>query len=239
MRFFPRLLVVLLAALGCISVPAALYAADTPAAAAASTTPVAAAAPVNPAGAVGVGTANNAILIDLLVKKGILTSTEASSLRNVSGSAGMEQLLLLLKAKGVVSESEADELTSANAETMHSLVDTESGGLQTATLTSPQASQQPKLAEPTGPTVIPAIAPVRVLPLDPPAKDALVPALKLGVVRLLPYGFIKATEAYDSLDPTGDDFPRPGFSAADTGPTKNPEWHMKARSTRIGSSPPG
>ena len=235
MRFFPRLLVVLLAALGCISVPAALYAADTPAAAAASTTPVAAAAPVNPAGAVGVGTANNAILIDLLVKKGILTSTEASSLRNVSGSAGMEQLLLLLKAKGVVSESEADELTSANAETMHSLVDTESGGLQTATLTSPQASQQPKLAEPTGPTVIPAIAPVRVLPLDPPAKDALVPALKLGVVRLLPYGFIKATEAYDSLDPTGDDFPRPGFSAADTGPTKNPEWHMKARSTRIGS----
>ncbi|MGB8889849.1 MAG: hypothetical protein WCC87_24210, partial [Candidatus Korobacteraceae bacterium] len=109
MRFFPRLLVVLLAALGCISVPAALYAADTPAAAAASTTPVAAAAPVNPAGAVGVGTANNAILIDLLVKKGILTSTEASSLRNVSGSAGMEQLLLLLKAKGVVSESEADE----------------------------------------------------------------------------------------------------------------------------------
>ncbi len=220
----------------CLALAETAFAADAnTSTAAAGTTTTGAATSAAPTTTAGPGSAVSSTLVDLLVKKGILTSTEASSLRNVSGSAGMEQLLLLLKAKGVVSESEADELTSANAETMHSLVDTESGGLQTATLTTPQASQQPKLAEPTGPTVIPAIAPVRVLPLDPPAKDALVPALKLGVVRLLPYGFIKATEAYDSLDPTGDDFPRPGFSAADTGPTKNPEWHMKARSTRIGS----
>jgi hypothetical protein len=53
--------------------------------------------------------------------------------------------------------------------------------------------------------------------------------------RVIPYGFIKATEAYDSLDPTGDDFPRPGFTAADTGPNKNPEWHMKARASRVGA----
>ena len=52
---------------------------------------------------------------------------------------------------------------------------------------------------------------------------------------MTPYGFIKATAAYDSLSPTGDDFPRPAFSAADTGPNNNPEFHMKARATRIGS----
>ncbi len=201
--------------------------------AAASATPTTTAAPTTNAGP---GSAISPTLVDLLVRKGILTSAEASSLRNVSGSAGMDQLLLLLKAKGVLSDTEASELatTTANPDSMHSLIDTESGGMQTASLTTPQATQ-PKPPEPTGPTVIPAIAPVRVLPLDPPAKDALVPALKLGAVKLLPYGFIKATEAYDSLDPTGDDFPRPGFTAADTGPTKNPEWHMKARSTRFGS----
>lgn len=172
----------------------------------------------------------------MLVKKGVLTSAEASSLRNVSGSAGMAQLLSLLKAKGIVTDTEAAELKSAgpDAYTMHSLMDTESGGMQTASLTSPQATQT-KPAE-TGPTVVPAIAPVRVLPLDPPTKDSLIGGIKLGSgARMMPYGFVKATAAYDSLDPTGDDFPRPGFTAADTGPNNNPEFHLKARSSRVGS----
>ena len=66
----------------------------------------------------------------MLVKKGVLTSAEASSLRNVSGSAGMAQLLSLLKAKGIVTDTEAADLKSAgpDAYTMHSLIDTESGG---------------------------------------------------------------------------------------------------------------
>ena len=88
---------------------------------------------------------------------------------------------------------------------------------------------------PAIPPVIPAIAPVRVLSLDPPLKEGLTPGIMIGGVTLRPYGFIKTTLAYDSLDPTGDDFPRPGFSAADTGPNKNPEFHLKARSTRFGS----
>jgi hypothetical protein len=74
-----------------------------------------------------------------------------------------------------------------------------------------------------------------VLPIDAPNKDALKPAFTLGAVRVLPYGFIKATTAYDSYDPTGDDFPRPGFTAADSGPTTNPQFHIKARATRMGS----
>jgi hypothetical protein len=88
---------------------------------------------------------------------------------------------------------------------------------------------------PPPPSVIPAIAPVQVLPLGPPPKDGLIPGIMLGGITVRPYGFIKTTAAYDTLDPTGDDFPRPGFTAADTGPNKNPEFHLKARSTRMGS----
>jgi Skp family chaperone for outer membrane proteins len=88
---------------------------------------------------------------------------------------------------------------------------------------------------PAPPTIVPAIAPIRVLSLDPAKKEGLTPGIMLGGVTVTPYGFIKATAAYDSLDPTGDDFPRPAFTAADTGPNNNPEFHLKARSTRFGS----
>ena len=233
MREYFRSPAITLITIACLLMPAILSAADSSAPAADPTSAAAAAAP-NTSGA-SVGTVINPTLVDLLVKKGVLTTSEANSLKNVSGSAGMDQLLLLLKAKGVVTATEAADLKSANADadTMHSLVDIESGGGQSANLTNSQVQNKPP--EPTGPTVIPAIAPVRVLPLDPPTKDGMA-GIKLGSgAKISPYGFIKATEAYDSLDPTGDDFPRPGFTAADTGPTKNPEWHMKARSTRIGS----
>src|SRR5271167_56558 len=224
-----------LVVIACLLFPAILFAADASAATAVDPNNAAAsAAPANSASA-GPGSVINPSLVDLLVKKGILTTTEANSLRNMSGSAGMEQLLILLKAKGVVNDSEAAELKSAaEADTMHSIMDTESGPLTTASLVAGQATQA-KPPEPPGPTVIPAIAPLRVLPLDPPAKDGLKPAFTLGAVRVLPYGFIKSTMAYDSYDPTGDDFPRPGFTAADSGPNKNPEFHLKARSTRMGS----
>ena len=229
-----------LVVIACLMFPAVLFAADASAATAVDPNSAAAsAAPTNNGASAGAGPGFviSPTLVDLLVKKGILTTTEANSLRNVSGSAAMEQLLLLLKAKGVVNDTEAAELknATAEAESMHSLVDTESGPLTSASLITGQAAQA-KPAEPTGPVVIPAIAPVRVLPLDPPVKDSLLPALKLGGgARLLPYGFIKSTMAYDSYDPTGDDFPRPGFTAADSGPNKNPEFHLKARSTRMGS----
>jgi hypothetical protein len=226
-----------LVVIACLLFPAVLFAADASAATAVDPNTAAAnGAPTNSGASAGPGSAISPSLVDLLVKKGILTTAEASSLRNVSGSAGMEQLLLLLKAKGVVNDAEAAELKSATAEaeSMHSLVDTESGPLTSANLVSGQAAQAKPL-EPPVQVVIPAIAPVRVLPLNPPIKDALKPAFTLGAVRVLPYGFIKATMAHDSLDPTGDDFPRPGFTATDTGPNKNPEFHIKARSTRMGS----
>ncbi len=224
-------------ATACLVMAATAFAADStnPTAAPATTATATAATAAAPAAA-GPGTVINPSLVDLLVKKGILTGAEASSLRNVSGSAAMEQLLLLLKTKGVVSDTEAAELKTASpdADTMHSLVDIEPG-MATASLTT--ASGQTKPAEPKGPSVIPAIAPVRVLPLNPPTKDGLL-GIKLGSGAILsPYGFIKSTAAYDSYQPYGDDFIKPLFLAGGTnsGPGSNPEFHLKARSTRFGS----
>jgi hypothetical protein len=183
----------------------------------------------------GANSSVNSAVIELLVKKGILTSSEANSLV-AAGSAGTEQLLLLLKAKGLVTDSDVAAMKSAvpPAESMHVLSEVASGTTQSATLsTGSQAPPAPK--GPPPPVVIPAVAPVRVLPVDPPEKGGVVPGLSLGPVKVRPYGFIKTTMAYDSYDPTGDDFPRPGFTAADSGPNKNPEFHLKARATRVGS----
>ena len=82
-----------------------------------SNSAAASAAPANAGASAVHGSVINPSLVDLFVKKGILTTTEANSLRNMSGSAGMEQLFILLKAKGVVNDSEAAELKSAAEET--------------------------------------------------------------------------------------------------------------------------
>lgn len=99
----------------------------------------------------------------------------------------------------------------------------------------------PAEKKPAPPTVVPAIAPLRVLPLDPPVKEGLIPGFKLGAVKVAPFGFIKATVARDSSAPNGDDFPFPGIflnssSPFSTGPTNDPSFHLKARASRFGAS---
>ena len=61
------------------------------------------------------------------------------------------------------------------------------------------------------PNVVQAVAPVRVLPIDPPVKNGLVPAFRLAGVHVTPYGFLKSTAVEDSSNPHGDDFPLPGL----------------------------
>jgi hypothetical protein len=62
--------------------------------------------------------------------------------------------------------------------------------------------------------------------------------LKVGPVTFTPYGFIKTTAEQDSSSPNGDDFPIPGglmlLPGSNTGPNADPEFHMKARQSRIG-----
>jgi len=237
MRDSFRLAIVILAVVGCLLLPAALCAADNNSATATGTTGASATAAPASGASPGIGSAANTTLLDLLVTKGILTSSEANSLRNVSGPAGMDQLLQLLKAKGVVNESEAAELkAAADAEPSHTIYDTESSGMPSLSLTTAGMTQT-KPAESQGPSVIPAIAPLRVLPIGPPVKEGIGPAIKLGSGAFLsPYGFIKSTAAYDSYQPYGDDFIKPLFLAGGTNSAPDSsEFHIKARSTRFGS----
>src|SRR5208283_811651 len=94
---------------------------------------------------------------------------------------------------------------------------------------------------------LPAIAPIRVLPICVP-KDpkGLIPDIKLGSGAMItPYGFFKATSVYDSTNSGGstfgnNDFPLPlllqGGTTADTGPDSGSQFHIKARSSRFGAN---
>src|SRR5581483_4321107 len=84
------------------------------------------------------------------------------------------------------------------------------------------------------PPVIPAVAPIRVLQLEPSKVGGLVPDIKLGSgAKLKLYGFFKASSVYDTMSQQGNDFPLPGF-LGDTGPEASPEFHIKARASRFG-----
>jgi hypothetical protein len=84
-------------------------------------------------------------------------------------------------------------------------------------------------------TVNEALVPIRALPVGGVKRGAVKAAFQADGVGVLPYGFVKVTAVEDSSEPTGDDFPLPGF-LCDTGPDGAPEFHIKARSTRFGAN---
>jgi len=181
-------------------------------------------------------------LLQLLVSKGVLNPEEAKSL-NGTPAQQRAQLLELLRQKGILSASDYETLTtpSASAQVAPNLVASTTPILPLA-VTSPVADPQPAApAKPAPPTFIPAVAPVRVLPIDSPKREGLIPDLKIGPVRVKPYGFFKTSAVYDSSSPLGNDFPLPEFltsapAGTDTGPDGNPAFHIKARALRIGAN---
>ncbi len=101
---------------------------------------------------------------------------------------------------------------------------------------NPTEPGAPSLVERIPSTVVnPALMPVRTLPVGGLTRGAMTPAFKAGGVGLTPYGFIKATMVEDSSSPQGDDAPLP-YISANSGPNGDPEFHIKARSTRFGSN---
>jgi hypothetical protein len=161
-------------------------------------------------------------LLSLLLSKGLLTPAEAEAIRSTNNSADQrDRLVTLLKDKGVISAAEYETLRSNTAATTTG----EPVG-NTATVAA-----RPK---PTLRPVIAAIAPVRLLPIDVPQREGLIPDLKLGSgVRIKPYGYFKTSVIHDSSSPQGNDFPLP-LLANDTGPNGSPEFHIKARALRLG-----
>jgi hypothetical protein len=170
-------------------------------------------------------------LLRLLVTKGLLTTEEAAVVLS-SGTADQQRdrLAILLKDKGVISNAEFNALQS----TATHLTPGGSGLNVNATPSIPTmpAAAVPKPAAP--PPVIAAVAPIRLLPIEPQARQGLIPDLKLGSgARIKPYGYFKTSIIHDSSSPLGNDFPLP-LLAADTGPSGSPEFHLKARALRLG-----
>jgi hypothetical protein len=170
-------------------------------------------------------------LVRVLISKGILTETEGHTIA-ASGSPieQRDRLATLLRDKGL--------LTGAEYEAVRTVVPAEAF----AKVTSPanraaeaEASSKPQTPAPA-PTVIAAVAPVRLLGIDPPKREGLIPDIKLGTgVRLKLYGFFKTSIIHDSSSPQGNDFPLP-LLASDTGPNGSPEFHLKARAFRFGAN---
>jgi hypothetical protein len=141
-----------------------------------------------------------------------------------SGTAAQQRdrLALLLKDKGLISNAEFDALQS-----------TAVSGSSLSVNAAPSSTNMPVAAAPK-PSVIAAVAPIRLLPIEPQAREGLIPDLKLGSgARIKPYGYFKTSVIHDSSSPLGNDFPLP-LLAADTGPRGAPEFHLKARALRLG-----
>jgi len=182
-------------------------------------------------------------LLGVLVTKGVLAPSEANAIRSASPNAQFQALVEVLSRKGVLSAADLSAAAQPAAVAASPVAVSEAA---TSSLADPQTGQaQPvrpsKVAgdlPPLPPGVIPAVLPVRVFPVDPPKTGGLA-GIKAGPITPAPYGFIKATVVHDSSDPDGDDFAFPALflnaaSATNTGPTKDPEFHIKARSTRFG-----
>lgn len=183
---------------------------------------------------------NLAALLDALLKKGVLAPAEIDAIRVAAPDAELQLLVQALARKGLLSAAGLSATATATATPSVSAA-TPAPAAGSAPPPKPQAAPvpQPELAELKPPSVsaIPAIVPVRVLAFDAPQPGGLI-GLKVGPVTFTPYGFIKATGEQDSSSPNGDDFPIPAglmlLPGSNTGPNADPEFHMKARQSRMG-----
>ncbi|HUK54790.1 MAG TPA: hypothetical protein VL099_16005 [Candidatus Binatia bacterium] len=209
-------------------------------------------------------------LVQLLQSKGILTAEEAASVGTASSPAeANERLAHLLLNKGLISQEEYNATAAASSV---SAVQSQAapGGAHMVNAAAPVnpapsvkapnpvAADRPNTAAwPVSPMMvgydpgdgasadagtIPAVAPIRVLPIGLP-KDpkGVIPDIKLGSGAMItPYGFFKASAVYDTTNSGGgvfgnNDFPLP-LLLGDTGPDAGSQFHIKARSARAGAN---
>lgn len=173
-------------------------------------------------------------LVRVLISKGVLNEVEG---RTISASATpseqRDRLATLLRDKGLLSvaEYEAVRTVVPTEDKTKTLASAPENAAPAATET-PRETQTPAPA----PTVIAAVAPVRLLGIDSPKREGLIPDIKLGTgARVKLYGFFKTSIIHDSSSPLGNDFPLP-LLAGDTGPNSSPEFHLKARAFRFGAN---
>ena len=194
------------------------------------------AAAANPSIAPMAGNANITALLGVLVMKGVLAPSEANAIRNAAPEAEFQLLVAALARKGVVNAADFSATSAAAPAPPAVAVSV----VEAPVVQAPQAAAPP--AKTPAPKVIPAVAPIRVLQLEPSKADGLIPDLKLGSgAKLKLYGMVKTSVIYDTSSPYGTDMPLPGFITAsgtgfDPGPTRSPEFHAKARFARVGTN---
>src|SRR5712671_3268338 len=196
-------------------------------------------------------------LVRVLRAKGILTDEEVAQLSQASSASDANQRLAkLLLVKGVISQADYDQSvavpdmmnassTAVTAPTVIAAVYRVpvNNGANVAPVSSvaPSGTRPSDQTASAPPAVIPAAAPLRVLPIDVPKQGGLIPDIKLGSgANMKLYGFFKASAVSDTASSGGpnfgsQDFPLPLMIGGDTGPTGDPQVHIKARAFRIGS----
>ena len=170
-------------------------------------------------------------LVRVLVTKGVLTAEEARLVTTGSPAEQRDRLAALLRDKGVISSAEFESVRTNVPAAATSEVAIMNANYKTKAAVEPSAAPQP-----SPPAAIAAVAPVRLLGIDSPKREGLIPDIKLGTgARLKFYGIFKTSLIHDSSSPQGNDFPLP-LLAADTGPNNSPEFHLRARGLRLGAN---
>jgi hypothetical protein len=192
-------------------------------------------------------------LVQLLQSKGILTPDEAATISQAaSADEANARLAQLLYSKGVISKQDYDQmlvpsLVQTGAVSQPHLVNAVIHVTPKAPPSTPSSGDlgmEPGFSYGSLPTetgVIPAVAPVRVLPIDIPKQGGLIPDIKLGSgANMKIYGFFKMSAIEETANPGGAafgpvDFPLPMLIGGDTGPTSGHQFRIKDRQFRIGS----
>jgi hypothetical protein len=181
-------------------------------------------------------------LAEILLRKGILTPEDMKQV-DAAPTADQSEFVLarILADKGVISKTEFEQIAgtgpvngpaaaaakAAPEPKVLPEVSSQPVTKQTASLKPPDA------AKPQQPAIVAAITPIRALPVGGVSRSPEATAIKSNGVGFTPYGAIKATAVEDSSSPYGDDFPLPGFMC-DSGPDSASEFHVKARSSKVG-----
>lgn len=182
--------------------------------------------------------ANNTVITDPLVRtliaKGVLTEGEGHAISDSGNSTQQrDRLANLLRDKGILSAAEYEAVRTV-VPIAESVALSAKPNAEVADKSEREQPATPQAA-PT-PSVVAAIAPTRMLPIDLPKREGLIPDIKLGSgARIKLYGLFKTSIIHDSSSPQGNDFPGP-LLAADTGPNSAPEFHLKARAFRFGAN---
>jgi hypothetical protein len=196
-------------------------------------------------------------LVRVLQAKGILTADEVAQLSQASSASDANQRLAkLLLIKGVISQADYDQSvavpgmmnassTAVTAPTaiaaVYRVPINNGANVAPVSTVAPSGTRPSDQSASAAPAVVPAVAPLRVLPIDVPKQGGLIPDIKLGSgANMKLYGFFKASVVSDTASSGGpnlgsQDFPLPLMIGGDTGPTADPQVHIKARAFRIGS----